>query len=206
MKTIAITSSKGGVGKTTTAIHAAYWFATGGLRTVLIDGDSNRSGLKWQSRSEANESFTAPFAVASYTKMAKAVQNAEVVIIDTAASIEDDDLKDLAEDCDFIIIPTKTDIDSAAAATETADKTTAYGGNYCILITDSPTVGNARSELLSDLKESSYKVFKQAIRRGEGVRHASLNGSTLEQQRGAYRRPWLDYQSVFKEMSNLLGL
>lgn len=206
MKTIAITSSKGGVGKTTTAIHAAYWFAEKNLRTVLIDGDSNRSGLKWQARSEANEKFTAPFTVSSYTKMAKAVQGAEIAIIDTAASIDDDDLKDLAEDCDLIIIPTKTDIDSAAAATETADKTIQYGGNYQILVTDSPSVGNSRSELLSDLKDADYKVFEQSIRRGEGVRHASLDGSTLAQQRGAYRRPWLDYQAVFKEMSKTLGV
>lgn len=206
MKTIAITSSKGGVGKTTTAIHAAYWFAEQKLRTILIDGDSNRSGLKWQARSEANDKFIAPFSVASYTKMAKAVQGADIVIIDTAASIEDDDLKDLSEDCDVIIIPTKTDIDSAAAATETADKTIAYGGNYYILITDSPSVGSSRSELLADLKDSNYSVFNQCIRRGEGVRHASLVGATLAQQPGAYRRPWVDYQTVFKEMSKLLGI
>lgn len=206
MKYLAITSSKGGVGKTTTAIHAAYWFASKGYQTALIDGDSNRTGLKWQARSEANEKFTAPFAIASLAKMAKAVQGAEVIIIDTAASIEDDDLKDLAEDCDLIIIPTKTDIDSAAAAIETADKASKYGGQYQILITDSPSTGSSGAELQADLKEDGYQVFDRCIRRGEGVRHASLAGATLAQQRGGYRRPWLDYQEVFADVATRLEL
>lgn len=206
MKYLAVTSTKGGVGKTTTAIHAAYWFAEKGYPTVLIDGDSNRTGLKWEARSKSNERFDAPFKVSSLAKMAKAVQGAQIVIIDTAASVADDELKDLAEDCDLIIIPTKTDIDSATAAAETAKKTQDYKGTYRILITDSPTVSKAGAELRSDLSAEGHGVFDVQIRRGEGVRHASLAGATLAQQTGNYRLPWSDYQAVFQVVAELLEL
>ncbi len=54
MTSIAVSSQKGGVGKTTVAINLAYAFACSGLRTVLIDADPQGSvglSLTRQSRS-----------------------------------------------------------------------------------------------------------------------------------------------------------
>jgi len=39
MRTLAIVNMKGGVGKTTTAVHVAAGFAARGLRTLLVDAD-----------------------------------------------------------------------------------------------------------------------------------------------------------------------
>ena len=46
---LTVASFKGGVGKTTTAIHLAAYFARQ-APTVLIDGDPNRSSTSWAGR------------------------------------------------------------------------------------------------------------------------------------------------------------
>lgn len=201
MQYIGFASTKGGVAKTTSAIHFAYWAALQGRAVVLVDDDANRTAIKWLARAQENPKFEPPFTVATFAKMARAVAGKDLVVLDTQASIGDDDLKDLAEDCDLIVIPAKPDIDSAAAAVETAEKLQGYGGTYRILLTDCPT-GSSKSgaDLAADLVGDGYQVLKQRIRRGEGVRHASLAGATVAQQPSKYRGPWWDYQAVFTEI------
>ena len=46
---VTVASFKGGVGKTTTAIHLAA-FLQGYAETLLIDADPNRSAQSWASR------------------------------------------------------------------------------------------------------------------------------------------------------------
>lgn len=207
MKYIGFASTKGGVAKTTSAVHFAYWMALKDIPTVLIDDDANRTALKWLARSEGNPRFETPFTVATFAKMARAVQGAEMVVLDTQASIGDDDLQDLAEDCNLVIIPAKPDIDSAAAAVETANRIKKHKGTYRILLTDCPT-GSSKSgaELAADLTGDGYQVIEQRIRRGEGIRHASLTGTTVAQQPSKYRGPWWDYQKAFAEIYELLEL
>lgn len=50
---ITTASFKGGVAKTTTAIHLAAYLQTKG-QTLLIDGDPNRSATRWAERGIAN--------------------------------------------------------------------------------------------------------------------------------------------------------
>jgi chromosome partitioning protein len=204
MKYISFVSKKGGVAKSTSAIHFAYWLSQKGCQVALIDDDANRSALKWETRAKDNPKFDLPFKIASFAKMAKAVAGVEYAVLDTQASISDDDLKDLAEDSDLVIIPTKVDVDSASAAIETAQAIDKYQGRYRILLTDVLVASKSGEELAEDLSTAGYKLLSSHIRRGEGVRHASLVGATLAQQTGSYRRPWLDYEKAFDEIYSII--
>lgn len=46
-KLIALTNSKGGVGKSTLAVHLAVWLKEQGLNVALIDADVQRSSSRW---------------------------------------------------------------------------------------------------------------------------------------------------------------
>lgn len=80
MTIITVTGYKGGIGKSTTAFHLAAYFSDLG-KTVLIDGDPNRTALKWSGRSED----ALPFTVADERQAMKIIPGMEYVIIDTPA-------------------------------------------------------------------------------------------------------------------------
>ena len=75
MKIITVTGYKGGFGKSTTAIHLAIFFSELG-KTLLVDGDLNRTSLAWAERGEF------PFEVVNQYKAMKAISGKDYVIIE----------------------------------------------------------------------------------------------------------------------------
>src|SRR5262245_62140058 len=99
---ITIASFKGGVAKTTTAVHLAAYLQVRSP-TLLIDGDPNRSATGWSKRGQL------PFKVADERQAAKYAREFEHCVIDTEARPEEEDLRALADGCDLLIIPTTPD-------------------------------------------------------------------------------------------------
>lgn len=100
---VTVASFKGGVGKTTTAVHLAAYLSTK-APTLLLDGDENRSATAWAQRGEL------PFRVADERQAAKLGREFEHMVIDTQARPDADDLKALAEGCDLLVIPSTPDV------------------------------------------------------------------------------------------------
>lgn len=75
---ITVASFKGGVGKTTTAIHLAAYMND--LKpTLLVDGDQNRSAMTWAFPGKL------PFKVVTDVQMPKYIRDFEYIVIDTQA-------------------------------------------------------------------------------------------------------------------------
>src|SRR4051794_33204905 len=94
---ITIVSFKGGVGKTTTAMHLAAYFQQSG-KTVLLDGDLNRSATAWASRGDGKLSFDIVDEQLSFT-----ADGYRHFVIDTAARPAPAILRGLADKVDMIV-------------------------------------------------------------------------------------------------------
>jgi len=106
MYTVAVISRKGGTGKTTLVIHLAVAAMQAGLKTVIIDLDTQASAAKWfDLRGEDDLTVASAHATRLKQILHTAEQHgAEFVIIDTSAKTGDD-AEAAAEVADLALIP-----------------------------------------------------------------------------------------------------
>ncbi|MBD2652025.1 ParA family protein [Synechocystis sp. FACHB-383] len=199
MKIITITGYKGGVGKSTTAIHLATYFSEF-YQTVLVDGDPNRTSLNWAERGNL------PFVVADERQAMKQISGAEFIVIDTPARPNSDDLKELAKGCDLLVLPTAPDILSLQPMLETAQDV--GEANYRALITIALPPPNRDGEIMKqDLQEGGIPVFKTIIRRTVGYQKAALEGKPIRDLSDSrLRGAWQDYKQLGKEIKEALNV
>lgn len=197
MKILTVTGYKGGVGKSTTAVHLATYFSDKG-QTVLVDGDPNRTSVGWASRGSL------PFTVADERQAMRLVPGADYVVIDTPARPNSDDLKELAKGCDLLILPTAPDVLSLQPMLETArDLGEAH---YRALLTIVPPYPSREGELMrKDLKDGGVPVFETMIRRTVGFAKAALAGIPIRDLNDErVKAAWADYQALGDEIMEVL--
>ena len=201
MKIITFTGYKGGVAKSTSAIHLATFFSAlpeGKGKTLVVDGDRNRTCLEWASNG------LLPFNVADEKAALKIISGYEYVVIDTAAQPTTEDLQTLAGGCDLLILPTKPDVMSLRPMLQTSNDLN--GCQYRALITIAPTYPSTDGQKLKeDLKGHGIPVFETIIRQSVSISKAALAGKPLRDMPAKQRLVWLDYQAFGKEVINLLN-
>ena len=195
---ITIASFKGGVGKTTTALHLAQFFGKrkGRGRIVLLDGDPNRSALSWYERGQQRAAF-------SVMDGDKEPSDFEHLIVDTPARTEPDELTPLAVASDLLIIPSDIYIFSLEATISTISTLQSLPDDkYRVLLTMLPTRGAKREKNARDaLKESGLLVFNTGIKDRTIYQDAALEGLPVSEMRGdAATSAWNDYGMLGKEI------
>ncbi len=198
---VTVASFKGGVGKSTSAIHLATYFAQDGANNVLLlDGDANRSVSNWSERGNL------PFRVADERHAAKYSKDADHIIIDTAARPNEEDLKTLAEGCDLLILPCVPDVLSLEAMMLTVETLKKLESNcYRVLLTVVPPKPNRDGdEARKSLLKADLPLFKTSIRRFQAYKKAALLGLPVYKVNDSKSKiAWDDYRKVGKEIEEL---
>ena len=191
-----VASFKGGVGKSTSAIHLAAYLQEK-APTLLIDGDVNRSVTNWASRGNPS------FKVVDERQAAKYARSYEHIVIDTPARPSHDDLKSLADGCDLLIIPSSPDAFALDALMLTVDALADLDSDrYKILLTIIPPAPSKEGEKArASLTQAGLPVFKTGIRRFIAFQRAALLGVPVyEVDDPRANQGWQDYQEVGKEI------
>jgi chromosome partitioning protein len=193
---ITVASFKGGVGKTTTAVHLAA-FLQERAPTLLIDGDPNRSASGWTKRG------CLPFRVVDERQAARFAREYENIVIDTQARPSQEDLQALADGCDLLVIPTTPDALALDALVLTVDALRSLGADrYRILLTMiPPRPSRDGDDAWTMLHEAKMPLFAGRIRRLVAFQKAALAGvivNCVHDPRAV--QGWEDYMCVGKEL------
>jgi chromosome partitioning protein len=194
---ITVASYKGGVGKTTTAVHLAAYLNTLSP-ALLLDGDQTRNATAWALRGNGF-----PFRVAPIDAAAKLARDYKHIVIDTGQRPSAADLEAAAEGCDLMVvpaIPSALDTDGLGQTVRALQEL--KNAKYRVLLTRvAPDAGKEAAELRELLEAIKAPVFSASIPRLKAFEKAAGAGVTVDQadDRNA-ARAWMAYECVGKEL------
>lgn len=198
---IAFASEKGGVGKTVVALHVAYALAQK-KKTALIDADSIKASTNWNARSGGELGVP----IFNEKQAVRIGGQYEHLIFDCPGRASDEELKDLALACDWLICPVPLDalnLDAALSLGETFGRLGIK--NYRFLLNRATT--KAATEARDLLTQASYPVLATAIRDSAAFRHAAALGVTVDRVPAHLSATagdaWGDIQNLTKELMKL---
>jgi chromosome partitioning protein len=197
---VTVASFKGGVGKSTTAIHlAAYLQAL--APALLVDGDPNRSVSEWARAGRL------PFKVVDERQAALHAKEFEHIVIDTKARPDEEDLRALALGCHLLVIPCTPDPLSLRALGLTVTALKSIGADrYRVLLTVVPPRPSRDGDDAREMIEQmGLPLFSASIPRLVAFQRAVLEGTTvagLKDPRGL--QPWDEYRRVGDETVQLV--
>ena len=196
---ITVASYKGGVGKTTTAVHLAAYLQTL-APTLLLDGDDTRNATAWSQRGPG---FS--FKIADEVQAARLARNYEHTVIDTGQRPSKVDLRALCEGCDLLVIPAvpaSLDTDGLVLTIQALQQI--KHARFKVLLTKVPPLPEQEGPLLrAELTAQEIPLFGIDIPRLKAFEKAAAAGITVESVDDPRAgRAWGAYVSAGKELFN----
>ena len=184
MLKITVCGVKGGIMKTTLAIHLTAYFQQLNKQALLIDADPrNRSAVQWAQSQQA-----LPFPVVDDRLALQFFERnkLDVVVFDTAGSADPNDIEVLSKGCDLLVLPSSPDAPSMASLIKTLKLLQSFPkAVYKVVLTRTPPprltgeIAPEEADARSVLASLKVPVFKQSIPELKAFRHAASGGTLV---------------------------
>ena len=213
MTIIGLINQKGGVSKSTTSIHLAYWLSVKKKKKVLlIDADSQKSSSQWIDGIDKEipvSILQSPDEILE--QLPDLSRNYDYVIVDGPASLSEATRAILFR-CDVAVIPTQptgVDLRSASDAMRLVKQAQSVRGGLpkALIFLSRAVKGTKLKEeaisLLSQIPDSQF--LKAVIHQKQAIADTSGQSATVWDLSGtAAAESGQEYNSLFKEILSLL--
>ena len=216
---IAITSEKGGVGKSTLAVHLTGALAERGLNVVLVDEDGRigssaswaRRGLERAAGREGGESGGGlGFEVLEPGEVRpRRLRELDALVIDTEGRPKRRELRELSERADTILLPSGVSMLELEATAALAEFLNTEGGarrKLKVVLTRVPPNSGAGEHAREDLREAGLTVCNTLVRQYAVYLRAAELGVLCrdlpprEDAGGRAAQAWQDILSLSREV------
>jgi chromosome partitioning protein len=198
MKTLAIISQKGGVGKTTLATALAVAAERDGKNAAIFDLDPQASATFWKDTRPAESPAVAaiPPARLGHVMQAAAESGCDFAIID-APPFAKDIAFEAAQAADFILIPTKPAVLDVMAMTKTLELVRHYVKPSAVVLTFCPTQGRELADTeaaitqlgatLAPVRIHNRIAYSRAQQTGQTAQEFEPDGKAAEEIQSLYK-------------------
>jgi chromosome partitioning protein len=123
------------------------------------------------------------------------------IVIDTQARPSQEELKDLAEGCDLMILPTTPKALDLDALSKTVELLQDMNGQFKILLTQVPPQSSTKKSARKDLEELGLPLFASEIPRLVAFERAPLKGLLVKDYPDPRsKRAWESYEALGREI------
>ncbi len=167
MRKVLIASSKGGCGKSTIATNLAAYYANRGKRTVLVDADRQGSSQRWGEKRAGLENPVLAIPNPRRDWYRSVPDDAEQVIVDSAAGVSAADVGDYLDHVNAVIVPvlpSAIDFEAAAPFLKDLSKLSPIRRGKVpvgLVANRLRPWTNASQQALEDMKELPFPVIAQ---------------------------------------------
>lgn len=181
MKTLAVISQKGGVGKTTLATALAVAAERDGRRAALFDLDPQASATFWFDTRGAETPAVASIQPARLEHMLEAARQAGcgLAVIDTPPFAKDIAFE-AAQLADFILVPTRPAVFDAKAVVRTLAMVKGYGKPSAVVLTFCQPFGSDAADAAEAVTRIGAALCPTRI--GQRVAHSRAQQTGLTAQ------------------------
>jgi len=179
MRVLVIASQKGGVGKSTLAVHLATEAVAQKKRALILDLDPQGSAMEWADRRgdlPPDVSGANPASVAKEIERARA-EGYNLVVIDTAPHADHAALQ-AARVADLVAIPCRPSTFDIAAISATLDLCRLANKPAVVVLNAAPIRSRVTAEAEEAISEKGGKVSPVIIRQRVAFQHCMIDGRT----------------------------